>query len=103
MQQDHATLRAVAVGGALEHAHQPHERNVEPEHRVPAAMRMVLEEVIAYQLLLVIDVFFLAMCQNHVVYSLKRVAGNARVPADDVEIVLEAAFPMELLVLVVVL
>ena len=91
VQQDHAPLGAVALGRALEHVHQPHQRDVEAEDGVAAAVLLVLEEVVADQPLLVVDVLFLPVRQDHVVDALER--GAARhdgVLADDVQVLLEA-------------
>jgi hypothetical protein len=66
-------------------------------------MVLVLEEVEAREPLLVVDVLFLAVREDHVVDPLERAAGHRRVLADQVEIVLERARPVELGVLFQVL
>ena len=103
VQQDHAPLGAVALGRALQHADQPHERDVEAVDGVAPAVVLVLEEVVADEPLLVVDVLFLAVGQDHVVDALERGAGHRRVLADQVEVVLEGARPVELGVLLEVL
>ncbi len=103
VQQDHAALGAVALGRAVQHADQPHERDVEPEDRVAAAVLLVLEEVVADQPLLVVDVLFLAVRQDHVVDALEGEARDGRVLADDGQVVLERAGPVQLRVFLQIL
>src|SRR6266568_4019061 len=50
VEQDHALLGAVALGRALQHVDQAHERDVQAVDRVLAAVVLVLEEVVANQL-----------------------------------------------------
>jgi hypothetical protein len=83
VQQDHAALGAVALGRAVQHADQPHERDVEAEDGVAPAVLFVLEEVVADQPLLVVDVLFLPVRQDHVVDALERAAHDRRILADD--------------------
>ena len=103
VQQDDALLGAVALRRRLEDVDQLHERDVEAVDRVAPAVLLVLEEVVADQLLLVVDVLFLAVRQDHVVDALERGARDLRVLADDLQVVLEGAVPVQLLVLAVVL
>jgi hypothetical protein len=103
VQQDDAPLGAVARGRALEDVDEPHERDVEPEEGVLAAVLLVLEEVVADDPLLVVDVLLLAVRQDHVVHALVGGPGDLGVLPDDLEVVLERAFPVELLVFTEVL
>ena len=54
---------------------------------------LVAEELVADELLLVVDVLLDAVRQHHVVQALVRVARDLRVPADELEVVLEATLP----------
>jgi hypothetical protein len=57
VQQDDALLGAVALGRALEHVHEPHQRDVEAEDGVLAARcERIVGRTVADQLLLVVDV-----------------------------------------------
>ena len=59
---------------------------------------LVLEEVVADELLLVVDVLLGAVADDHVVDALERVARDLRALADDLEVVLEGAFPRKIAV-----
>jgi hypothetical protein len=61
-------------------------------------VRLVAEELVADQLLLVVDVLLDTVRQHHVVQSLVRVTGGVRVLANQLEVLLEGAFPGELFV-----
>ena len=103
MEENDAALRTVPLGRGLEHVHEPHERDVEAEHRVLAAVGFVAEEVEAHELLLVVDVLLGAVRNHHVVHALKRVARHVRPLADDRKVLFEAPLPGEIAVPVVVL
>ncbi len=103
VQEDHALLGAVALSRRLEDVDQLHERDVEAVNGVAPTMLLVLEEVVADQLLLVVDVLFLPVRQHHVVDALERRSRDLRVLSYDGEIILERARPVQLLVLAVVL
>ena len=103
VQEDDALLRAVALRRRLEDVDQLHQRNVEAVDGVAPAVLLVLEEVVADQLLLVVDVLFLSIRQDHVVDALERGARDLRVLAHDLQVVLERAGPVQLLVLAEVL
>ena len=96
VQQDHAALGAVALGRALQHADEPHERDVEAEDGVAPGVLLVLEEVVADEPLLVVDVLLLPVRQDHVVDALEGAARDRRVLANQRQVVLEAAAPVEL-------
>src|SRR5262249_27547967 len=98
VEEDDALLRAVPLGGRLEDMHQTHERDVEAEDAVGAAARLVLEEVVADELLLVVGVLLDPVADDHVVRALEGVARDLRVLTDDVEVVLERALPREIAV-----
>ena len=98
MEQDDALLGAVPFGGRLEHVHEPHERDVEAVDRVGAVPRLVLEEVVTDELLLVVDVLLGAVAHDHVVEALVRVARDLRPLTNDRQVLLERALPMQLLV-----
>src|SRR6185369_4254185 len=103
VQQDHAAFGAVAFGRALEHVHETHERDVEAEDGVAPAVVLVLEEVVADEPLLVVDVLFLPVGQDHVVNALEGRAGDRGVLAHQRQVVLEAAGPVQLGILLAVL
>ena len=94
VQEDDALLRAVAVRRRLEDVDEAHERDVEAEDRVLAAVVLVLEEVVADQALLVVDVLFLPVGQDHVVHALVRGARDLRVLANELEVLLERTGPV---------
>jgi hypothetical protein len=58
---------------------------------------LVLEEVVADELLLVVDVLLGPVADDHVVDALVRVARDLRVLAHDLQVVLEGALPVQLL------
>jgi hypothetical protein len=96
VQQDDALLRAVALGRGLEHVDQPHERDVEPEDGVLAVVELVLEEVVADELLLGVGVLLGAVADDHVVATLVGVARDLGLVLDDGEVLLERPLPGEL-------
>ncbi len=96
VQEDDALLRAVSLGGGLEHVHQAHQRDVEAEDGVGAGVLLVLEEVVTDELLLVVDVLLGPVADDHVVKPLVRVARHLRLFANDSQVLLEAAFPVQL-------
>jgi len=93
VQQNDAPLGPVAFGCRLEHVHQAHQRDVEPEHGVLAVINLVAEEVVPNQLLLVVDVLLGAVGDHHVVDALERVARDLRALTNDGQVVFEAALP----------
>jgi hypothetical protein len=56
----------------------------------------VAEKVVADELLLVVDVLFRSVRHHHVVQALKRGARRLRALADELQVVLEAAFPRQI-------
>ena len=56
---------------------------------------LVLEEVVADELLLVVDVLLGPVADDHVVDALERVARDLRPLADDLQVILERALPSE--------
>src|SRR5262249_546498 len=64
---------------------------------------LVAEEVVAHQLLLVVDVLGAPVAEDHLVDPLERGARHPRVLPDQCEVVLEAPFPVQLRVLLAVL
>src|SRR6218665_2521137 len=95
VQEDDALFRAVALGRGLEDVDELHERHVQAEDGVPAAELLVGEEVVADELLLVVDVLALPVGEDHVVDPLEGGAGHLGILPDDVEVVLEGALPVE--------
>src|SRR5690606_14369229 len=63
-----------------------------------AAVRLVAEELVTDQLLLVVDVLLDAVAQHHVVEALVRGPRHLRAAPHQGEVVLEAALPRQLLV-----
>jgi hypothetical protein len=78
-------------------------RNVQTEDRILPVFNRVLEERIADQFLLVVDVLFFTVRDDHVVEALKRIARNLRSLPDDLQVVFEGTFPGQILVAFVVL
>ncbi len=103
VQQDHPLLRSVALGRGLEHVHQTHQRDVEAEDGVCPLPDLVAEEVVANELLLAVDVLLGPEAHDHVVDPLERVARHLGPLTDDLEVVVEGAFPGQIAVQVVVL
>src|SRR5690606_19108378 len=64
---------------------------------------LVVKEVVADQLLLVVDVLGLPVRQDHVVQALEGGPRDLGVLLDDAEVILERAFPVLLLVALLVL
>ena len=67
VEEDDALLRPVPLGRGLEDVDEAHQRDVEAEDRVRAAVLLVLEEVVADELLLVVDVLLGPVADDHVV------------------------------------
>src|SRR5262249_55962770 len=103
VEEDDALLGAIQLRRRLEDVHQLHQRDVEPEDRVAAAEALIAEEVVADELLLVVDVLRLPVAEDHVVDPLEGGARHPRVLPDEVEVVLEAPLPVQLRVLLAVL
>src|SRR6185369_12221795 len=103
VEEDDALLGAVQLRGGLEDVHQLHQRDVEAEDRVAATEALVAEEVVADELLLVVDVLRLPVAEDHVVDPLEGGAGHPRVLANQIQVVLEAPLPVQLRVLLAVL
>jgi hypothetical protein len=98
VQQQHATLGAVAQRGALEHVDQIHQRLLEAEDRIVPVVDRIVEELVANELLLVDDDLLGAEAEDHVVEPLVRIPRDLRIPGDDVEILGERSGPVLLLV-----
>ena len=103
MKQDHAPLWTVALGCSLEHVHQSHQRNVETEDAIFAALEFIAKEVVSDELLLVVDVFLGPEGQHHVVDTLECISRHLRALGDYLQVVFETAFPREVAIQVVVL
>ena len=103
VQQDDAPLRAVALRGGLQHVHEPHQWDVEPVDRVLAVVDRILEERVTDEALLAVDVLVFAVADDHVVDTLERVARHFRPLLHDAQVVFERAFPVQVLVALVVL
>jgi hypothetical protein len=102
MKKDDAALRAVSVGGRLDGVDHVGKRILQAEDGIPAGGHGVLEEGVADERLAVLCVRFPAIRQDHVIHALERVSKNPGILADDFEIVLERAFPVEFLVVLAV-
>ena len=99
MQEDHTSLRPVIVGGSFECIDEVIEALVDAVNSVAAAVVLVTEELEPNDLLLVLREFLGSVREDHVVDPLEGVAGDSRIVADQFEIVLEGAFPMQFLVI----
>ncbi len=93
VQQQHAPLGAVALGGRLEGVDQVHERPVEAVDGVAVLGGEFGEEPVAGDLLLVLVHLLGAVRQDHVVQPLVGGARDLGVLAHDVEVLLEASPP----------
>jgi hypothetical protein len=94
MQQQDAFLGPVALGRRLEHVDQLHQRDVEAEYGIDAAMFLVVEEVVVDDFFLVLEVVPRPFGQDHVVDALEGGARHPRVMAHDLQVVLETPFPV---------
>jgi len=88
MEQDDAPLGAVVSRGRLKDVHQVIQAGVDAVDRVAAAMGFVSEEFVPGDLLLMFDVFFDPIRENHVVNALERVSRNAGVLLNKLEVIL---------------
>src|SRR5690606_4615308 len=82
---------------------QPHQRDVEPEDRVAPAVGLVVEEAVVDDLLLVVDVLLRPVRHDEVVDALVGGPGDTGVAPHQVEVFLEGAGPVEVLVALEVL
>jgi CrcB protein len=98
VKEDDALFGPVALGGGFEHVNEAHQRDVEAEDGVLSPVDLVLEEVVADQLLLVVDVLFGAVADDHVVDALERVTSDLGPRANDLQVVFERPFPREVAV-----
>jgi hypothetical protein len=103
VQKDDAAFRTIALRRGLEHVHEPHQRNVETEDRVFAVVDFVAEEVVANELLLVVDVLFRPVRDDHVIDALECVPRGLWPFSNDGEVFLERPLPGEVAVPLVVL
>jgi hypothetical protein len=103
VQEDDASLGPVTLRCALQHADEPHEGNVEAIDGVAPTVLIVLEEVVANQPLLVVDVLLLPVRQDHVVDALEGIAGDGGVLLDDGQVIFERTRPVQLGVLLQIL
>ena len=78
MQQEDALLGAVAVGRGLEVVDEAHQRPVEAEHRVAAAVDGIVEQPVVGVPLVLARVVGGAVGQDHVVEPLVGVARHPR-------------------------
>jgi hypothetical protein len=101
--EDDALFWAVALRGCLQHVHQTHQRDVESEDGVLSVSNRIGEEGIALEALFVVDVLLFAVAHDHVVKALERVARYLGPLTHDLQILLEAAFPVQVSIAVVVL
>jgi len=103
VQQQDALLGSEAHRGGLEHRDQSHQRDVEAEDRIAAAVGLVVEEAKVRDLLLVVDVLLAAVADDHVVQPLVGGPCDARILPHDLEVVLERPAPVQVFVLLVIL
>ena len=94
MQHQHAAFAAVLEGRAFEDIDQFRQRLGEAEDRVLASVVGVVEEAIPGELLLPLLNSVRPVRGDHVVQSLVRCAGDLGVAADEVEVLVERAFPV---------
>ena len=94
VQEQHAALGAVALGGRLEGVDQVHQRPVEAVDGVAVLGGELGEELVAGDLLLVLVHLFGAVREDHVVQPLVGGARHLGVLAHDVQVFVEGAFPV---------
>jgi len=95
VEQEHAALGAVAAGGGVEHVHQLHQGNVQAEDGVLAVVAGIVEEVVVGHVLLGVHVLLRAVRVDHVVEALEGRARRTRVLPDDLQVLVEVPFPVE--------
>ena len=103
MQEEDAFFDAVALGGAFEGVDQLREGLVEAEDGVAAVVVGIGEEAIVDPLFAGDFVRVDAVREDHVVDPLEGVAGDAGILSDDIEVLVEGAFPVFLAELVEIL
>ena len=103
MEQDDAPLRAVISRSRLEDIDKMREALVDSINRVASVVGIVPEEAIAGRLLLVLDVLFHSVREDHVVDPLEGVSRHPRTLLNELEIVFKRPFPIQLLVFLRVL
>jgi hypothetical protein len=99
MQQQHAAFDAEAVGGGLDVRNELGQRLIEAEDRVLALVHRIIEEPIVRDVFADLGAGFAAVRQHHVVHALVGIADRERMVLDQLEVVLQTTFPMELAVL----
>ncbi len=95
MEKKNALFSSVAKSCGFEEVHELHQRDIEAENSVFAVIDRVIEKFVTNDVLFVFDVVSRAPRKHHVVHALKRIARDLWVLLDDVEILEEGTFPME--------
>jgi hypothetical protein len=98
VQQQHAPLGAVALGGRLEGVDQLLQRAVDAENAVAVPGGVLGEELETDHLLLELVRLLDAVAEDHVVQPLVGGARHLRVAGDDVQVFLERTLPVDLLI-----
>ena len=93
MQQENASFGAIALRRGFEDVDELHQRHVESEDSVATAGGLVEEEVVARELLLVVEVFALTVRGDHVVDALEGGPRDLGALPDDLQVVLETPLP----------
>ena len=86
VQQQHAPLRPIAVGGAHQDVDEIHQGPFQAEDRVLAVVFRILEELVAERLFLVDHDLLGAVADDHVVDPLVGRPGDLGIVLDDIEI-----------------
>ncbi len=103
VQQQHAFFNAIALGGALEGIDELRDRFVQTEDRIGAAVIGIIKEAVVRLALPRHLERVRTVRHDHLVHALKRIASDARLLANQVQIGVEAAAPVLLAELVQVL
>ena len=103
MQEQHAPLGSVAVGGTHQDVDQIHQGSFQAEDGVLAVIFRVLEELVAERLFFVDHDLFGAVADDHVVDPLVGRPGDLGIVLQDIEIFRERAGPVFFLIVVQVL
>src|SRR5205085_2469304 len=96
---DHAALGAVISRSGFENIDKMREALIDAVNRVAPVMGVIPKEAIARRFLFVLDMFLHACLEDHVVDPLEGVSCDARILLDELEIILQGSFPVQLLIL----
>ena len=98
MQENDTPFGAVVPRGGLEDVHEMVQALIDPVDSVASVVLLVAEEAIARDLLLVFDILFLAIGEDHVVDALECVPRHAWILLNELEVILKGPLPIQFLI-----